>query len=140
MKTQIGLGVLSIPQVFDTLGLIPGLICLLAIAGITTWSDWVIGVFKKNHLEVYSIADAGYIMFGRVGRDVLGTTYCLCKSSMVRTVICWLICYKAGSSLPALQCLARRSVSMLSPCMGHVLLSSLQLLLPSDLVWEACAL
>lgn len=79
MKTQIGLGVLSIPQVFDTLGLIPGLICLLAVAGITTWSNYVIGVFKTNHPEVYSISDAGYLMFGGVGREVLGTTYCLCE-------------------------------------------------------------
>jgi amino acid permease len=34
MKTQIGLGVLSIPLVFDTLGMISGIIILLAI---TTW-------------------------------------------------------------------------------------------------------
>lgn len=31
------LGVLSIPLVFDTLGMIPGIIVLLAIAVITTW-------------------------------------------------------------------------------------------------------
>ena len=31
MKTQIGLGVLSIPAAFDTLGLIPGIISLLVI-------------------------------------------------------------------------------------------------------------
>ena len=37
MKTQIGLGVLSIPLVFDTLGMIPNIIVLLAIAIITTW-------------------------------------------------------------------------------------------------------
>lgn len=37
MKTQIGLGVLSIPLVFDTLGMIPGIIVLLCIAAITTW-------------------------------------------------------------------------------------------------------
>jgi amino acid permease len=37
MKTQIGLGVLSIPLVFDTLGMISGIIILLAITGITTW-------------------------------------------------------------------------------------------------------
>jgi amino acid permease len=37
MKTQIGLGVLSIPLVFDTLGMIPGIIILVSIAIITTW-------------------------------------------------------------------------------------------------------
>jgi amino acid permease len=48
MKTQIGLGVLSIPLVFDTLGMIPGIIILVSIAIITTWvcrkSDNAIGI------------------------------------------------------------------------------------------------
>lgn len=79
MKTQIGLGVLSIPAVFDTLGMAPGLICLVAIAVITTWSDYMVGVFKLNHREVYGIDDAGGIMFGRFGREFLGAAFCLCK-------------------------------------------------------------
>ncbi|OAQ61115.1 amino acid transporter [Pochonia chlamydosporia 170] len=77
MKTQIGLGVLSIPAAFDTLGLIPGLICLLTIAGITTWSDYIVGVFKRKHPEVYSIDDAGGMMFGRVGREFFGAAFCI---------------------------------------------------------------
>lgn len=80
MKTQIGLGVLSIPAVFDTLGMIPGVICLLIIAGITTWSDYIVGVFKLRHRAVYGIDDAGQLMFGMVGRSVLGIAFCLCKS------------------------------------------------------------
>lgn len=79
MKTQIGLGVLSIPQVFDVLGLIPGVICLIAIATITTWSDYIVGVFKLRHREVYGIDDAGGLIFGRVGREVFGVAFCLCK-------------------------------------------------------------
>lgn len=49
MKTQIGLGVLSIPLVFDTLGMIPGIIILLAIAVITTW-------VRGQRLIVYILA------------------------------------------------------------------------------------
>lgn len=78
MKTQVGLGVLSIPAAFDALGMIPGIICLLVIACITTWSDYVVGVFKKRHPEIYSIADVGGLLFGRVGREVLGGAFCLC--------------------------------------------------------------
>lgn len=78
MKTQVGLGVLSLPAVFDTLGMIPGIIMLLTIGGITTWSNLVIGTFKINHREVYSIDDAGELMFGRIGREVIGIAYCLC--------------------------------------------------------------
>ncbi|KAF2716484.1 amino acid transporter [Polychaeton citri CBS 116435] len=77
MKTQIGLGVLSIPKVFDTLGLVPGVICLCAIAAITTWSDYIVGIFKLRHRQVYGIDDVGGLLFGRVGREILGTAFCL---------------------------------------------------------------
>ncbi|KAL1846921.1 hypothetical protein Plec18170_008889 [Paecilomyces lecythidis] len=80
MKTQFGLGVLSIPQVLDTLGMIPGIICLCAISSITTWSNYVIGTFKRNHPEVYGIDDAGRLMFGRVGREAFGVAVCICKT------------------------------------------------------------
>jgi amino acid permease len=78
-KTQIGLGVLSIPQTFDALGLIPGIICLVVVSAITTWSDYMIGVFKRRHPQVYGIDDAGQLMFGRIGREVLATVFMLCK-------------------------------------------------------------
>jgi amino acid permease len=77
MKTQIGLGVLSIPAVFDVLGIVPGIICLIIIAAITTWSDYMVGVFKRNHPQVYGIDDAGYLIFGRIGREIFGITFCL---------------------------------------------------------------
>ncbi|KAF5679909.1 neutral amino acid permease [Fusarium heterosporum] len=77
MKTQIGLGILSIPSAFHTLGIIPGIICLITIAVITTWSDYVVGTFKLNHREVYGIDDAGGILFGRIGREVLGIGFAL---------------------------------------------------------------
>lgn len=80
LKTQFGLGVLSIPGVFDSLGIVPGVICLCAIAGILTWSNYVIGTFKRQHPEVYAVDDAGELMFGRVGREALGAGICICKS------------------------------------------------------------
>ena len=79
MKTQIGLGVLSIPAVFDVLGMIPGIICLLAIAVITTWSDYMVGLFKLRHRSVYGIDDAGRLMFGRTGREIFAAAYVLCR-------------------------------------------------------------
>ena len=79
MKTQIGLGVLSIPVAFDALGIVPGVIILCAIAGITTWSDYIIGVFKLRHREVYGIDDVGELLAGKTGRIVLGTAFVLCE-------------------------------------------------------------
>lgn len=75
MKTQIGLGVLSFPSVFDTLGIIPGVLSLCAIAGITTWSDYMVGVFKIKHREVYGVDDAGHLMFGRVGKELFAVAF-----------------------------------------------------------------
>ncbi|KAB8079290.1 transmembrane amino acid transporter protein-domain-containing protein [Aspergillus leporis] len=77
MKTQIGLGVLSIPTAFHVLGMIPGVICLCAISGITTWSDYIVGTFKLRHRDVYGIDDAGGLIFGQTGRVILAVTFCL---------------------------------------------------------------
>ncbi|KAL4748353.1 hypothetical protein BDW72DRAFT_205716 [Aspergillus terricola var. indicus] len=73
-KTQFGLG------------MVPGLICLIAVAAITTWSNYIIGTFKLKHPEVYAIDDAGELMFGRVGRGVFGIGVC----------IYWLFCSGSG--------------------------------------------
>ncbi|KAJ0379286.1 hypothetical protein COL26b_002455 [Colletotrichum chrysophilum] len=75
MKTQIGLGVLSFPAVFDTLGLIPGAIILCTVAGITTWSNYIVGVFKVNHRSVYGVDDAGQLMFGRIGKELFAVAF-----------------------------------------------------------------
>lgn len=77
MKTEVGLGVLSIPEAFDTLGMIPGIIMLLVIGGITTWSSYVVGQFKLNHPQVYGIPDMGMLLFGKIGRDFAAVAFCL---------------------------------------------------------------
>ncbi|KAJ5337551.1 amino acid transporter [Penicillium brevicompactum] len=77
IKTQIGLGVLSMPKVFDTLGIIPGIVLLIVIAGMTTWSNWMIGVFKIRHPSVYGIDDVGRMLFGRFGFELFGAAYTL---------------------------------------------------------------
>lgn len=79
LKTQIGLGVLSIPSSFDALGLIPGVICLLSIGGIITWGMWVVGVFKQRHPDVYSIVDVGEKLGGRIGQEFMSVAFMLCR-------------------------------------------------------------
>ncbi|KAF7860680.1 hypothetical protein EAF04_008199 [Stromatinia cepivora] len=75
LKTNLGLGVLSIPAVFDTLGMIPGIICIIAMATITGWSQYMIGVFKRLHPEVYGIEDAGGMIFGNVAKELIGAGF-----------------------------------------------------------------
>jgi amino acid permease len=121
MKSQIGLGVLSIPSAFDTLGLIPGIVCLLAIAVITTWSDYMVGVFKLKHRSVYGIDDAGELMFGAIGREVFGFVFCLCtfykpftrSAVFLLTRIDWI--FVAGSGMLGLS-IALNSVSSHATC------------------------
>ena len=79
MKAQVGLGVLSIPAAFDTLGMIPGVITLTLIGIITSWSGYMVGEFKLKHRDVYGIEDVGQKLFGAVGREVLGFAFSLCK-------------------------------------------------------------
>ncbi|KAL2829361.1 putative amino acid transporter [Aspergillus pseudoustus] len=67
LKTQIGLGVLSIPAIFESVGMIPGILLICAVAGIATWTSYMVGVFKLRHHQVYGIDDAGGLMFGWVG-------------------------------------------------------------------------
>lgn len=81
MKSQIGLGILSIPTAFNALGMVPGVIVLVGIAVITTWSGYIIGRFKLNHREVYGIDDAATLMFGPIGRWFLSVVFCLCRFS-----------------------------------------------------------
>lgn len=52
LKSQIGLGVLGLPFSLQVLGIVPGVLCLLAVSLITTWSGWVIGNFKLKHRQV----------------------------------------------------------------------------------------
>ncbi|GFZ50956.1 hypothetical protein JCM24511_08714 [Saitozyma sp. JCM 24511] len=68
IKTQIGLGVL---------GLSSWLIAQIIVAIIITWSDYVVGTFKLNHPEVYTLADVGFLIGGPIGREILGFAYWL---------------------------------------------------------------
>ncbi|KDE05076.1 hypothetical protein MVLG_04516 [Microbotryum lychnidis-dioicae p1A1 Lamole] len=88
MKSQVGLGVLGVPFVFSAIGLIPGILGIIGLSMMSTWSSYVIGTFKLRHPEVHSIADVGFILGGRFGKELLGTLYalytlCICASGLL---------------------------------------------------------
>ncbi|PYH92811.1 hypothetical protein BO71DRAFT_420524 [Aspergillus ellipticus CBS 707.79] len=43
----------------------------------TTWSDWMVGVFKLRHPHVYGIDDVGQMLFGRIGAEVFSVAFSL---------------------------------------------------------------
>lgn len=84
INLQIGIGVLGLPATLAQIGMVPGIILIILSGVITTWADTVIGLFKRGHPEVYSVADVGGIMAGRFGRELFGSMYWVSRSSSGR--------------------------------------------------------
>ncbi|RJE23789.1 hypothetical protein PHISCL_03874 [Aspergillus sclerotialis] len=68
----ISLGVLSLPAVVATIGLVPALIILAGIGAIATYTGYLMGQFKLRYPFVTSMADAGEVLLGRFGRELFG--------------------------------------------------------------------
>ncbi|KAJ0418655.1 transmembrane amino acid transporter protein-domain-containing protein [Aspergillus carlsbadensis] len=67
----ISLGILSIPKAIAGLGLAPALVILLSMGLVASYTGYVIGQFKWRYPHVVSKADAGEVLMGRFGREVL---------------------------------------------------------------------
>ncbi|OJJ98205.1 hypothetical protein ASPACDRAFT_121924 [Aspergillus aculeatus ATCC 16872] len=68
----VSLGVLSLPAAVASLGLAPSIVALLLLGMLATYTGYVIGQFKWRYPQVCNMADAGEVIAGRVGREVLG--------------------------------------------------------------------
>ena len=68
----ISLGILSLPAAVSVLGLIPGLILLIAMGILASYTGYVIGQFKIAYPHIANMADAGEVLFGPIGRVILG--------------------------------------------------------------------
>lgn len=79
-KTQVGIGVLSIPSAFNKIGLVGGVVCLLLVHTIALWLGYQIGQAGLRHPDVRAFDDVGQKLFGRWGRLLFGTVYWLCES------------------------------------------------------------
>ena len=67
----MSLGVLSLPEVIATMGFVPGIVLIAGIGLVATYTGFVIAQFKQAFPQVHSFADAGQIMFGRVGKEII---------------------------------------------------------------------
>lgn len=63
----------------------PGLFLIIFLGSLATYTSYLLIQFKLNHPHVHSMGDAGQLLFGRVGREVLSFgTICLYVKSLCR--------------------------------------------------------
>ena len=69
----VSLGVLSLPAAVAGLGLAPAIVILLSLGAVASYTGYVIGQFKWRYPHISSVADAGEVLMGRFGRELLFT-------------------------------------------------------------------
>ncbi|KAL4916761.1 transmembrane amino acid transporter protein-domain-containing protein [Aspergillus aurantiobrunneus] len=67
----IALGSLSLPSTFATLGMVAGVICTVGLGLLAIYTSYVVGQVKLKFPLVHHYPDAGKLMFGRVGYEVI---------------------------------------------------------------------
>lgn len=64
-------GMLSLPSSLAVVGIVPGIVLIVFLGIFATYTSWLLVLFKMQHPEVHTMGDAGYILFGPIGREVL---------------------------------------------------------------------
>ncbi|KAF8521255.1 amino acid transporter [Hysterangium stoloniferum] len=64
-------GMLSLPNALATVGIIPAVILIIFLGVFALFTAKLLIDFKLNHPNVHSMGDAGQIIFGPIGREVL---------------------------------------------------------------------
>ncbi|KAJ5907771.1 hypothetical protein N7495_000453 [Penicillium taxi] len=67
----VALGSLSIPKTFATLGMVAGVICSVGIGLIAVYTSYIVGQVKVKFPHVTDYPEAGRLMFGRWGYEIL---------------------------------------------------------------------
>ncbi|KAI0552848.1 transmembrane amino acid transporter protein-domain-containing protein [Xylaria curta] len=73
----IALGSLGMPSAFATLGMIAGTILCVLLGLLAIYSSYVVGQVKLKYPEVQHYADAGRLMMGKFGYELIGAMFVL---------------------------------------------------------------
>ncbi|KAK4938263.1 hypothetical protein LTR10_021242 [Elasticomyces elasticus] len=65
IHTEVGIGILSLPSVLKTLGLIPGLIAILGIGLLATYTAYLYLLFWRRYRHIDNLPDAMYVLGGK---------------------------------------------------------------------------
>ncbi|CAG7959143.1 unnamed protein product [Penicillium salamii] len=68
----VSLGVLSLPAAVAGLGLVPAILVLLFLGCLATYTGYVIGQMKLRYPHISTMADAGEVIGGKWGREIVG--------------------------------------------------------------------
>lgn len=88
IQTEVGIGILSLPDVVRTLGLIPGLIAILAIGLLATYTAYLYLLFWRKYRHVDNLPDALHVLGGKVLSTIGGVALIInlsfaCSSAIV---------------------------------------------------------
>ncbi|KXJ89038.1 amino acid transporter [Microdochium bolleyi] len=116
---QVGIGILSLPSVLHTIGLIPGIISIIAFGVLATYTAYILIQFWRKYPSIRDVVDVGRIMGGLPLEIIVGVAHVLnlaliCASANVTLsiglntmtdhalctvgfvgipmVMCWLLC------------------------------------------------
>lgn len=67
----VSLGILSLPSVMAALGLVPGIILILVMSALSTWSGLMLGEFRKQYPHVENFGDAVEVIGKSIGMGPL---------------------------------------------------------------------
>lgn len=66
------MGLLSFPSIFNRLGMVGGVVATLGLGFLAYITAWIMVDFKLRYPGVMNYADAGTVMFGKRGGQILG--------------------------------------------------------------------
>ncbi|KUI63671.1 N amino acid transport system protein [Cytospora mali] len=73
----IALGSLSIPSAFAALGMVAGVILCLSLGMIAIYTSYVVGQVKLAYPHITHYADAGQLLMGKFGYELVGAMFAL---------------------------------------------------------------
>lgn len=73
----IALGSLSLPAAFATLGMVAGVILCVSLGLIAIYTSYIVGQVKLKYPHVSHYADAGRLLGGKIGYEVVGVMFSL---------------------------------------------------------------
>ena len=100
----VSLGILSLPSVLATVGLIPGVILILVMSALATYSGLILADFRRRYPFVQNFGDAVELLgkpigMGGVFREIFGWAQTLLQIFLMGGhILMWTICMNTLSN------------------------------------------